>query len=207
MEDKKPFYYKTSFWVFFYAGVLALAMSLQVFFAACAKFELLKDHIFIVPYLNGSFTMPLSVMAWIWVAICSAYIGIDRASYTVKTMCELAGQMDVGNPDTLRLIIAVSGVLFAWATAANMVVDADFALDAYATGFGTSIAMYIAGMKAIKSVKYVNGSIDQNNDGIPDEEEEEYEKWVRRERKNGVESQFINYLYFKDWKDEQEKSE
>ena len=167
----KKFWYKTSFMVFAYAASLGLAVLIQAAIALLIKYNVVVHAVVFANFLNGNIEMPISNMAWTWCAICAAYIGVDRASYTIKSANLMSGSTDIGDPKTLREIILASGSLFVIAVTCNGLVDADFDLNAFASAFGSSVLLYVAGQKAIKSVKYVNGKIDANGNGIPDEEE------------------------------------
>jgi hypothetical protein len=47
-------------------------------------------------------------------------------------------------------------------------------------------------------LKYYPGSVDSDADGIPDVIQHRYEKWVREQKKNGTEPQFITLEYYLD---------
>jgi hypothetical protein len=104
-------------------------------------------------------------------ALSAAYIGVDRTAYAIKTANTKRGQSDMGDPATIRHIIFISGLLALEALVCNGLVEADFQLDAFFTAFGTACTFYVAGQKAIKSVKYIDGKLDTNGDGIPDEDQ------------------------------------
>lgn len=177
MKTETPFYYKTSFFVRLYAIILAVVLILQALiilvqnseFADLLRMDLQKGVL--LDFLNGSLVFPIETMTNFWVAISCAYIGVDRASYFIKTSnCE-SGQTDFGDPSSNRKIILWSGLLYGVAVLCNMFVDAEFSLTQFAAAFGSSIMLYVAGQKGIKCVKYVDGRLDLNNNGIPDNEE------------------------------------
>lgn len=154
-----------------YAVITALAMLLQLALSLCLKFDWKTTNIVFADFINGNLVLPMEQVSWFWTAISAAYIGVDRVSYFVKTASEPAGQTDVGDPATLRRIILISGLLLLEAVVCNGFADADFQLSAFFTAFGTSVLLYVGGQKAIKTVKYVDGKLDANGDGIPDEEQ------------------------------------
>lgn len=171
-ENKTPFWYKTSFMVIAYAVVTAIVMLIQFALCLCLKFNWQTNNIVFADFINGNLVLPMQTIAWFWMAISAAYIGVDRAAYAIKTANERSGQSDMGNPSTIRRIILISGLLTLEALVCNGFADADFELDAFFTAFGSSITLYVTGQKAIKSVKYIDGKIDANGDGIPDEEQD-----------------------------------
>lgn len=154
-----------------YAVITSLAMLLQLALGLCLKFDWKTTNIVFADFINGNLVLPMEQVSWFWTAISAAYIGVDRVSYFVKSANEPAGQTDVGDPATLRRIILISGLLLLEAVVCNGFVDADFQLSAFFTAFGTSVLLYVGGQKAIKTVKYVDGKLDANGDGIPDEEQ------------------------------------
>ena len=171
-ENKTPFWYKTSFMVIAYAVVTAIVMLIQFALCLCLKFNWQTNNIVFADFINGNLVLPMQTIAWFWMAISAAYIGVDRAAYAIKTANERSGQSDMGDPSTIRRIILISGLLTLEALVCNGFADADFELDAFFTAFGSAITLYVTGQKAIKSVKYIDGKIDANGDGIPDEEQD-----------------------------------
>lgn len=175
---KEKFYWKTSFMVFIYAAVLITMMFIQDIIYIVGNYSELIEKVkvdgFLFNILNGQVGLPISSLSFLWVAVCAAYIGVDRAAYAIKSSKMISGETDVGDPATLRKIIFVSGLVLLFGCASNCFVDYDFELNSLASAFGSSILLYIAGQKAIKSVKYVDG--DLNGNGIPDDEEDELAK-------------------------------
>ena len=155
-----------------YAVVTGILMLLQLGLKLCLKFEWQTTNPVFMDFINGNLELPMQTISWFWMAISAAYIGVDRTAYAIKTANTKRGQSDMGDPATIRHIIIISGLLALEALICNGFVDADFQLDAFFTAFGTAITFYVAGQKAIKSVKYVDGKLDTNGDGIPDEEQE-----------------------------------
>lgn len=169
--NKTPIWYKTSFIVVFYALVTSILMVIQLALHLCLKFNWSTTNPIFRDFINGNLELPMQTISWFWMAISAAYIGVDRAAYAIKTANTKIGQADMGDPATIRHIIFISGLLALEALICNGLVEADFQLDAFFTAFGTSCTFYVAGQKAIKSVKYIDGKLDANGDGIPDEDQ------------------------------------
>lgn len=173
--NKTPIWYKTSFIVVFYAVVTSILMVIQLALHLCPKFNWSTTNPIFRDFINGNLELPMQTISWFWMAISAAYIGVDRAAYAIKTANTKIGQADMGDPATIRHIIFISGLLALEALICNGLVEADFQLDAFFTAFGTSCTFYVAGQKAIKSVKYIDGKLDANGDGIPDEVQASYD--------------------------------
>lgn len=171
MNKKVSIFWKTSTWVFIYSIACLFVMLFQAFIALCLKFNISIKNIIFADFLNGNLVLPISNMGWLWCSICAVYCGADRASYAIKSSKMTSGKIDVGDPESLRKIIIIAGVLFFIAIVCNGFADADFDLNAWSSAFGSSVLLYIAGMKTIKSVKYVDGKMDSDGDGIADEDQ------------------------------------
>lgn len=169
--NKTPIWYKTSFIVVFYAVVTSILMALQLALHLCLKFNWSTTNPIFRDFINGNLELPMQTISWFWMALSAAYIGVDRTAYAIKTANTKRGQSDMGDPATIRHIIFISGLLALEALICNGLVEADFQLDAFFTAFGTACTFYVAGQKAIKSVKYIDGKLDANGDGIPDEDQ------------------------------------
>lgn len=157
MNEKKPIYYSTSFFPTLFAGIMALLIILQFFLGVIAD-GVLSEEItskFFIKLVNSNFQLPMQEFAYSWVAISAAYIGVDRASYFVKSTTESKGSAEFGDPSTNRRVILLSGLLFGLALICNLYVDKDFQLTSLATSFGSSITLYCAGQKSIKIAKYI----------------------------------------------------
>lgn len=167
-------------------------------FAGTLIAMLLFEIIAYLTKLNTEMVMPLEVMADVWVGLLSIYIGVDRAMFVVKSATLNYGEVDVGEPGKIREMILISAIILIVAIIGTYVTNLDFQLDQFAMAFGASIALYVAGQKGIQTAKWSNGQKDEDENGIPDDEQEDYERWARKQRKDGVESKFINYNYYKD---------
>lgn len=171
---KQKFWWKTSFMVFIYALVLLSMMFLQDIIYIIGNYSEALEHLnsesFLFKILNGQVALPISALSFIWVGVCAAYIGVDRAAYAIKSSKMVSGETDVGDPATIRKIILISGLVLLFGCISNCFIDYDFELNSLASAFGSSVLLYIAGQKAIKSVKYVDGDLD--GDGIPDDMQE-----------------------------------
>ena len=166
-NTKESIWHKTSTMVMVYAISYAVIMLIQaglmIFGQAVDTGKIVPT--FITSLLNAKVEMPLEALSIIWVALASAYIGVDRGAYAVKTSTLEYGKQDVGDPRTLRQIILVSGLLFMEGITLSTVCAADFQLTQLASAFGTTTVLYVIGQKAIKITKYAgsgpNPSLEQ----------------------------------------------
>lgn len=165
---KKPFWYRTSFYVFLYAFILAILMLMQAAISLCVKMDLTINNVVLMDFINGSLVLPINSMAWIWLGIASIYVGADRTMMFFKNIQETNTVYNMGEPKILRKVIFIAGILLLIAITCNGISDADFNLDAFASTFGTTILFYIAGQKAVATSKTLNSNIDTNSDGIDD---------------------------------------
>lgn len=168
---KKSIFWRTSTWVIIYAIAAFLAMTIQSVICLALKYNFQYHGVVFADFLNGNLTMPISNIGWIWCSICAAYCGADRAVFAIKTANLESGKIDVGDPSKLRLVIVLAGLLAIFACVANGLVDADFDLNAWSSAFGSSVLLYVAGMKACHATQYINGKLDSDGDGIADEDQ------------------------------------
>lgn len=168
---KKSIFWRTSTWVYIYAMTAFISMSFQAAIYIAVKYNLQYNGIMFGEILNSNLTMPISNIGWLWCSICAVFCGADRASFAIKTAHLESGKMDIGDPSQLRKIIVVAGFLALFACFCNGFVDAEFDLNAWSSAFGSSVLLYVGGMKACKSVQYVNGKLDSDGDGIADEDQ------------------------------------
>lgn len=190
MRDKSPIYYSSRFWAFLYAGILMAILTLQLVLGLIDKGVLPKGVI------NTNLSLPMGFATWIWTFIISLFCGFDRLVDIKNTQQLSAGQVSIGDLDKLRKLIVVSILLFLYALACNSLVDKDFQLEALLSAVGSSIIIYISGNKLVKANRYV--CEDKDKDGIPDNIQKEYEKWVREQKKMGTDKSFIDLEYFLD---------
>ena len=154
-ETKKKWSWATSSMVILYAIVFFLIMGIQFSIDMFAKYEITFHGKLLMNFINGEIMLPINAMATIWVAICAAYCGVDRASYLIKSTTESRGQCDMGNPAMLRFIILLAGLLFAAGIVFGFFSDCNYELSTLASAWGSSIVLYVAGQKGIKIAKYV----------------------------------------------------
>lgn len=155
--------WKTSFMVFVYAFVVGLCLVIQAVLNLMPSFvenEIIKSNYW-VNILNSDLEMPLEILSFLWVTMISAYIGIDRGLYAARSFTLSYGETDVGDPHTIRIVILVSGLLFLEAIACNAICRGDYALTEFASGFGMSCCLYVAGQKVIKAGKASDGKHDK----------------------------------------------
>lgn len=168
---KKSIFWKTSTWVVIYAIAAFLAMAIQSIICLALKYNFHYHGVVFADFLNGNLVMPISNIGWLWCSICAAYCGVDRACFAIKTANLESGKMDVGDPSKIRMVIILAGLLAVFACLANGFVDAEFDLNAWSSAFGSSVLLYVTGMKACHATQFVNGKLDSDGDGIADEEQ------------------------------------
>lgn len=146
--------------------------------------------------MKFNYEFPLATMATFWTVLIAAYTALDRF-VDVKNTTELPkGSMSMGDLSKLRFIILVCLLLFFESWFLTKMSGDNFEMAEFGAAFASSIITYVAGNKLIKGFKF--SAPDDNHDGIPDAIEEEYYKWERQQRKNGVDKEFINLEYFLD---------
>lgn len=170
----KKIWYSSRFYIIFYAMVLILAIGLSTL----------------------GFAIPVTALADAWPFIIAVYCGFDRFVDYKNTKSLNAGQMSMGDLAKLRFIIFESFVVMCFAVYCSVITGIDFNTEFLVYAFVASILAYVGGNKLVKSARFTGP--DKNNNGIPDELEEEFEKWMRQERKNGVDEKFITFDYFLD---------
>ena len=198
MENKKkPFYYESRFWVGLYAFVMLIIMTLQLILGLLQNQEIVVKSVTLNKFINGEVDLPMEALSWFWFGLVSLFCGFDRFVDVRTTMHLSSGQMSLGDLAKLRGIIIESMILFLYAVACNLLVDKDFQLAQMASAFGSATIIYVSGNKIVKAYKYA-GSKDDDKDGIPDDIQDEYEKWVRAQKKEGTDEAFITLDYFLD---------
>lgn len=179
-----------------YAQVVLLLMTIQLTVALLVRLGV--DVVWINNNVSTVVETTLETAAWFWTAIVTLFCGFDKLVDIKKTMNLTSGQMSNGDMAKIRKIIIVSLILSLYAILCSFVVDLNFQVVAFFSSFGTSTVIYTSGNKIVKSLKYYPGSVDGDADGIPDIIQHRYEKWVREQKKNGTEPQFITLEYYLD---------
>ena len=177
-KDKKkkkraPITFATSFMVIAFAVVLAVSMIVQAVLNYLPSIAEITHKPWLVKFLNNDLEMPITELSFLWISIVAAYVGIDRAAYAAKTFTLSYGEQDVGDPQTIRRIILISGLLYLEAVILNSIVKGDYSLGNLATAFGSTVLLYVAGQKVTK--------IGQFHDGEKDHDEVEEETYAQND--------------------------
>lgn len=196
--NKKRFYYSSRFWVITYAVVVFVIMCMQFTLGLLDKYNIVFHSKTLNDFVNGSVSLPVTVLSYGWTALISLYCCADRVVDISKTTKLAIGQMSMGDLKKLRGMIMLSLFLFACATVFNFIVERDFDLAAWASAFAMTVISYALGNKAVKASSYFGTHEDKDENGIPDKYQERYDKWKREQEKNGVEFIYINWNYFLD---------
>lgn len=197
-NKKTPIYYSSRFWVGLYFAVYSLFLTIQFVLGTLEYANILNLPESILKIINGETKLPLETLSWGWTAIVSLYCGFDRFVDIKNTINLIPGKMNFGDLAKLRHIILMSLFLLILSTIFSFITKSDYQLTSNATAFITTTLIYVSGNKLIKSFRYEGK--DGNGDGIPDEYEEEYYKWKRKQDKDGVEERFTSFDYFMDEK-------
>lgn len=197
-DSKKHIWYESKFWVCIYAVITILIMSIQFILGIFENNEITFHSKIINDFINGNLNLPMEVISWVWTVLISLYCGSDRIVDIAKTTKLSVGQMSMGDLKKIRGMILLSLVLFITAVIFNFLTDKEYTLSAYASAFGMTIISYVVGNKAVKASAYFGTHEDRNEDGIPDEAEEAFNKWKRKQIRNEIETQYINWDYFLD---------
>lgn len=198
MSDKKYIWFESRFWVVLYAIVVAVMMCMQLTLGIMQGHQVVFDSKVLNDFVNGNLNLPMTVMSYGWTALISFYCCADRVVDVAKTTKLQIGQVSMGDLAKLRGMIILSLLLFAMAVAFNFLVDKDFDLSAWASAFVMTVISYVVGNKAVKASAWFGTREDADQNGIPDEAEEAYNKWKREQQKNDVDSIYINWSYFLD---------
>lgn len=195
---KSPIWYSSRFWVCLYAIVMVLLISGQFILGLLEDNKITFHNITLNKFINGECNLPMEIAAWCWSALISLFCGFDRFVDIKTTMHLSSGQMSMGDLSKLRVIIMESLLLFIYSLICSLLVNKDFQLTAMFSAFGMSVIIYVAGNKAVKACKYYSDKEDKDSDGVPDIIQKDYEKWVRAQKRNGVDEAYINLDYFLD---------
>lgn len=196
MNNKTWPWYTARFWVILYAFIVSIFLAAQFFFGII---------------LNKEINLPINVLSYCWTFLVSLYCGFDRYVDLKNTTALPIGQMSLGDLSKLRGMIILSLILLLFSTTLYCVghflfnIDKEFALEAFASGFGATVIAYVTGNKIIKSQKYKCEIKDENDNAIPDDAENDFNKWKRLKIKEGTENQFLTWDYFLDENPEWEK--
>lgn len=166
--------HKTSFWVILYWAACLLAMTVQM-----ASVSIIGSFANSLPpkvyeLLNHTTDLAIPQFAALWIVVSAAYIGVDRAKFAVETSQLQAGQANYGEPQKSRRIIILSGILLLASIAFEAMKDGsnvNYSVGNFAVAFGTSVSLYVAGMKSISLTQSINGLTDLNDDGAIDEKD------------------------------------
>lgn len=197
-KNKNHIWYSARFWVILYAIVVTLFLCIQFVLGLLDKFEIKFNSKVLNDFVNGNLQLPITALSYGWTALISIYCCSDRIVDIAKTTKLSVGQFSLGDLSKLRGMILISLILLIVATTFNFIVEKDFDLTAWASAFVITIITYSAGNKAVKASAYFGSHEDQDQNGIPDEAEERFNKWKREQVKNEVETQYITWDYFLD---------
>lgn len=107
----------------------------------------------LVSLINTDFSLPIEIMATFWVAVSSAYVGVDRAIFTAHaattSYVDSNKELDKGSGSRNLHVILQSLILFGCAVLLNFVFKKDLALSQFFVALGSSITLYVAGTKSI----------------------------------------------------------
>lgn len=198
MKSKSHIWYESRFWIFVYATITTAVMCLQFLLGLFQKDQIVFNSQIISSLINSNLDLPMTTLSWGWTALVSLYCGSDRVVDTVKSLKLSVGQTSMGDLSKLRAIIVLSLFLLIVAIAFSALTEKDYDLNAWASAFVMTIVSYTVGNKAVKIAGQYGPKIDKNNNGIPDEVEDAYNKWKRAQIKDGVDAQFITFDYFLD---------
>lgn len=193
----KKIWYSSRFWVGLFGLVVTIFISFQLFLG------LIQNGTISFKYLNPEISLPIGTIAYAWAVLVGIYCGTDRAVDISNTISMKRGQLSMGDLGKLRKIISLSLFFVIYSLIGTITTNKDFALEAFIGAFTTATIMYCAGNKLVKTFKY-NGK-DNDNDGVPDDCQNLYDKWVREQTKKGTPSEYISFDYFLDENPELEK--
>ncbi len=163
----KHIWYATSFWVHAYLYFYIVITFMAVLPRLLAP--ILYYTLGAVPlWIPERVTVPLEVFSWGLVLITSAYAGLDRASFAIKSKMTEIGTSDMGDPKKLRKVIVwLFGIFvesymlnFFFGKPFNYPPDAPIAsfpaanipLTEVASALVSSLTIYVGGNKAIRLV-------------------------------------------------------
>lgn len=143
-----------------------------------------------------SWEVPLETLAMYWPILITVYTGLDRFVDVMNTKNCASGQVKLGDLAKLRFIIVECLLLLGYSVYCTRLTNGNFEQDQFATAFALSVITFVGGNKVVKGFKF--SGPDEDKDGIPDAVQEEYYKWERQQRKDGIDEKFITLAYFLD---------
>lgn len=115
--------------------------------------------------------MPIEIMATFWVAVSSAYVGVDRAIFAAHAATtayvESNKELDTGSSSRNLHVILQSLILFLFAVILNFVFNKDLALSQFFIALGSSITLYVAGTKSISVANELTNTERKDGCGNP----------------------------------------
>lgn len=191
---KIPCFYKTRFYVYMYAAIVAICLIFQAgldIIQTLVELETFEGLVNVSSFINFSLTLPIDTIAKTWVAICSVYVGCDRVDHIIQTKNSIKGEKKVGTASKVRKLITINILLLVLSMVLSFFSEADLALESLAAAFGSSALIYIGGQKgiAIASQFGLDGlSIDEDQDIDKDlKEKVEVTENDKKEKKKKVE--------------------
>jgi len=166
-KKAKHIWYATSFWVHAYLYFYIVITFMAVLPRLLAP--VLYHTLGAVPlWIPERVTVPLEVFSWGLVLITSAYAGLDRASFAIKSKMTEIGTSDMGDPKKLRKVIVWLFGIFVESYMLNFFFGkpfdyppdapiasfpaANIPLTEVASALVSSLTIYVGGNKAIRLV-------------------------------------------------------
>lgn len=101
--------------------------------------------------VNLNFQLPMEMISNFWAAISAAYVGLDRAAFTVDAMKNGIQNhaFDEDKMISLTHVMILSFIIYITAVGLNTFFDAELALTPLFVSFGSSVLCYVAGNKSV----------------------------------------------------------
>jgi len=138
------------FFGFFVAGSLIL-QCLIPFLQLMAELNGNGEWAWFLTIFNARFNLPMEMISNFWAAISAAYVGLDRAAFSVDAFKN-------GNQTTafteekighLKQVMVMSFFIYLLAVGLNSIFDADLALTPLFVSFGSTVLFYVSGNKVV----------------------------------------------------------
>lgn len=114
----------------------------------------------ILQYFNPTSLLPHETIAWGLVIVASAYTGVDRLAYFVKSKTLEYGASDHGNVLKLRWVICLLFVLVVEALILQMLFKVqNLPLETLVISFSSTASIYAVGNKAISAAEYTSNVV------------------------------------------------